>query len=145
MTIFSNIGKITPLDDKTNIKLDFKVPDGIEKLTIKFSYSPKVIDDKTISNKILNENMKKYSVDFATAESFLPILNFVTLSFDENGEYRGACHRHQNEQVITISSTSSTCGIINRPLKSGDWDVVLNVHFAGCDIDYSIEIDGEAK
>ena len=74
----------------------------------------------------------------------MPVKNLVTLSFDENGEYRGACHRQPNEQTVIIAESGSTAGILNRPITAGKWDVMLNVHFAGCDIDYTIEIDGEA-
>jgi hypothetical protein len=75
----------------------------------------------------------------------MPVFNLVTLSFDENGEYRGACHRQPNNQTIIIADNNSTPGILNRPIKSGEWDVILNIHYAGCDIDYKIEIDGEVE
>lgn len=144
MLIFSRQGKITEQDDKTNIVLDFIVPEGIKKLTVKYSYNPKEVEDKTLAGKAVVNGMKKYGVDFADPEAFMPVKNLVTLSFDENGEYRGACHRQPNEQTVIIAESGSTAGILNRPITAGKWDVMLNVHFAGCDIDYTIEIDGEA-
>jgi hypothetical protein len=143
MVIFSKEGKISNQQDKTNIKLNFNVPQGIECLTVKYSYNPKTVDDTAIANKIISEGIKKYNINFANVEAFLPVKNLVTLSFDENGSYRGACHRQPNEQTIKIAEKNSTAGIINRKIEAGEWDVVLNVHFAGCTINYSIEIEGE--
>jgi hypothetical protein len=145
MTFFSKQGKITPQDDKTNIILKFIVPDKTNKITVKYSYSPKQVEDEALASQIIINGMKKYNVDFADKESFMPINNLVTLSFDENGKYRGACHRQPNEQTIIIAESGSTSGILNRPITAGEWDVVLNVHFAGCEIDYNIEIDGEVE
>jgi hypothetical protein len=145
MEIFSKQGKISKSDDKTNITLNFIVPDNTTKITIKYSYSPKEVEDKSLASKAIIEGMQKYNVDFADKESFMPVFNLVTLSFDENGEYRGACHRQPNNQTIIIADNNSTPGILNRPIKSGEWDVILNIHYAGCDIDYKIEIDGEVE
>lgn len=145
MIIFSKQGRITEQDDKTNISFDFTVPDGIKKLTVKYSYSPKEVEDRISANRAIVSGMKKYGVSFADPEAFMPVKNLVTLSFDENGGYRGACHRQPNKQTVIISESGSTPGILNRPIKAGNWDIMLNVHFAGCDIDYSIEIDGEAE
>lgn len=145
MLIFSHNGKITPQDDKTNIKHTFSVPKGAKSITVKYAYSPKDVENLSVAGKLISDGMKKYNMDIASISSFLPVHNLVTLSFDENGKYRGACHRQPNEQTVVISSTNSTPGIINRPVENGEWDIVLNVHFAGCDIDYSIEIEAEVE
>lgn len=143
MKLFSNSGTITPDQDKTNIALQFNVPHGIKKLKVEYYYAPKEVSDKESSDKLIAVAMKKYGIRFANPEAFLPVKNLVTLSFDEVGEYRGACHRQPNRQTIIISGKNSTPGIINREIKAGSWDVVLNIHFVGCDVNYSIEIDGE--
>lgn len=145
MFIFSKTGKITPADDKTNIRLDFTVPDGITKLIVRYSYSPKTVEDKNLANSAVATGMKKYGVTFASPDKFMPVKNLVTLSFDENGTYRGACHRQPNEQTVIISEKDSTPGVFNRKITPGSWDVILNVHFAGCDIEYQLEIEGEAE
>lgn len=145
MLIFNTSGKITPQQDKTNIVHHFNVDQGVNKLVVKYSYSPKMVEDKDLANSVVAKGMKKYGITFANPERFMPVSNLVTLSFDENGEYRGACHRQPNEQTIVIADKDSTAGIINAPVKAGDWDVVLNVHFVGCDVDYNIEITGEVE
>ena len=91
MIVFSTNGKITPEDDKTNIKHTFTVGAGVKSLTVKYSYSPKVVEDKSLATLAVTNAMKKYKVES-----------------------------------------------LNR-------DVVLNIHYAGCDIDYEIEIDAKEE
>ncbi len=143
MNLYSQSGIITTAMDKTNVELKFQVPQGIKSLTVKYSYNPKVVDDKELAYSAVVNSMKKYDVGFANPEAFMPVKNLVTLSFDECGEYRGACHRQPNEQVIFISDKNSTPGILNRSIRSGEWKIVLNVHFVGCDVNYNIEVEGE--
>lgn len=142
MHIFSAKGKITPQQDKTNVVLCFTVPHGVTKLIVNYNYTPKYIDNEHTAALAITNGLKKYNVEVINASAFLPVPNLVTLSFDENGEYRGACHRQPNRQTVVIAEVDSTPGIHNRPVSPGQWDVVLNVHYAGCDIDYSIDIEG---
>lgn len=144
MLIFSKSGKITPQQDKTNITFHFSVPKGTEKLIIHYEYSPKYVEDSAEALRYLQEGRQKYKTDFSFDE-FRDVKNLVTLSFDECGEYRGACHRQPNKQTVIIAEKDSTYGVENRKIKSGDWDVMLNVHFAGCDIDYKLEIEAEGE
>lgn len=143
MQIFSKSGVITPANDKTNIKLSFSVPAGVKKLVVKYRYNPKMVEDRADALSIVNKGLSKYGASFINPENVLPVKNLVTLSFDENGKYRGACHRHPNEQTVIIAESNSTPGIFNRPVENGEWDIVLNVHYVGCDVNYEIEIDGE--
>lgn len=145
MHIFSAEGKVTPAQDKTNIPLAFTVPEGVTKLIVEYQYTPKFVEDQHQAALAITNGLKKYNVDVINASSFLPVPNLVTLSFDENDKYRGACHRQPNEQVVTIANRDSTPGIHNRPVQPGSWQIVLNVHYAGCDINYSININGEVE
>lgn len=145
MQIFSINGRITPADDKTNIKHIFSVPNGVKRLIVEYAYSPKDVENENIASKQIADNMAKYGMNVTNVSSFMPVHNLVTLSFDENGEYRGACHRQPNKQTVIIASEDSTPGIFNRPIAAGEWDVVLNIHYAGCDIDYSLTITGEVE
>ena len=145
MKILSFKGKINEEDSKTNISHKFIVSEGAEKLVIRFSYFPKDVENTPLAMKHIEEGLKRYKERSNNPSEFLPISNLLTLSFDENGKYRGACHRHPNEQTIIISEKNSTPGIINKPLESGEWAAVLNVHFAGCEIEYSIEIEEEKQ
>lgn len=145
MQLLKISGIINECDDKTNISHSFSVPENTKKITVNYSYSPKTVENKTLAEQEIAQAMKKYNIRFADPASFLPVKNLVTLSFDENNQYRGACHRQPNEQTIVISETNSTPGIINRKIQSGQWKIVLNVHFAGCEIKYNLEIKGEEE
>lgn len=144
MLIFSKQGKITPEQDKTNIVFTFDVPFGTKKLTVNYSYAPKLVENEELAVSYLENGRKKYDVDF-DLELFKPVKNHITLSFDECGNYRGACHRQPNEMTVYIAEENSTPGIENRKIMSGQWDVMLNVHFIGCDVEYKIEIEGESE
>lgn len=143
MLIFEKKGIITALENKTNIFHQFIVPENISKIKVYYTYSPKNVEDDINARLILNEAVKKYNAEILNPATFLPVKNLVTLSFDECGNYRGACHRQANEQTIIISENNSTPGIINRKIEAGKWNIVLNVHFAGCNINYMLQVYGE--
>ncbi len=143
MNILSAKGKINEKNSKTNISHKFFVSESAKKLIVYFSYYPKNVEDAAHSLRLIDDGLKKYNTESEHPSEFLPVRNLLTLSFDENEKFRGACHRHPNEQTIVVSSENSTPGIINKPLESGEWNAVLNVHFAGCEIEYSIEIEEE--
>ncbi|MBQ7202782.1 MAG: hypothetical protein IJS03_02055 [Eubacterium sp.] len=142
MLIFEKKGIITNADDKTNLSFTFKVPEGVNELKVKYSYSPKTVEREAEAHHQIEEAMRKYGMQNFDTDGLMPVKNLITLSFDENGEYRGACHRQPHNQLITIGE-NSTPGIINKPVDSGIWHVVLNVHYAGCNIHYSLEIEGK--
>ena len=142
MNLLSVRSRISPSLDKTNIIHKFTVPQGIKSLVVQYEYNPKTVENKELAGNAIVEGLRKYKVEVADVTSFLPVKNLVTLSFDENGEYRGACHRQPNKQTVVIAEQGSTPGIFNRSVNSGEWQVVLNLHYVGCDIDYIIDIEG---
>lgn len=142
MLIFQKRGKITPKQDKTNIIHTFSVPDGTEKLVVNYEYSPKLVENETLARQYLIDGREKYKTDFSF-ETFREVKNLITLSFDESGEYRGACHRQPNKQTVIISQSGSTYGIENRQIKPGEWSITLNCHFVGCDVDYILEVEAQ--
>lgn len=143
MKLFSAQGVATINDSKTNIKYVFEVPNGISKLTVKYSYNPKTVEDRAEALALVNAGLKQYQMNGINPESQLPVKNLLTLSFDENGKYRGACHRQANEQEIIIAENNSTPGIFNREIEAGEWAICLNAHYIGCDVNYEIEVEGE--
>lgn len=143
MRIFEANGVITPESDKKNIKYIFEVPENAGSLTVKYSYNPKTVEDKADALGIVNKALSKYGASQINPENMLPVNNLITLSFDENGKYRGACHRQSNEQTIVIAEENSTHGVFNRKIEAGEWCIVLNVHFVGCNVNYNITVDDE--
>lgn len=147
MLIFEKKGRITPLDDKTNISFCFYVPQGISKLIIDYSYSPKEFEDKEAAIALINERLAKYlgAGHSENAEDYLPVKNLITLSLDENGKYRGAAHRQANQQHHEIAAASASVGFEKGTIESGEWRIVFNVHCCACDVDFEIKVSGEEE
>lgn len=143
MNLLSVKSKLTPNQDKTNVCHSFSVPEGVKRLVVNYEYNPKTVEDRETAGNAIVEGLRKYKVEVADVNSLLPVKNLVTLSFDENGEYRGACHRQPNKQTVVIAEKDSTFGVINRAVTSGEWRVVLNLHYVGCDVDYTLDVEGE--
>lgn len=144
MLIFSKSAIIGSEKSKTNLNHSFFVPQGIKELVINYSYSPKAVENKDLAIKIIKENMEKYGAEIDDINNFLPVNNLITLSFDSPTGYIGACHRQQEKQKIIIGKNSSP-GIVKTKIESGIWHLSLNVHYAGCEIKYKIEIEGVIK
>lgn len=146
MLLFKTQGKITENDDKTNITHRFNVPENIKSLKIKYSYSPKTVENKEVALKLVRECLEKYDerID-GKIEDNLPVKNLITLSLDDSTSYRGAAHRQSNEQEHIISEDYASPGFIKGKIIDGEWKIVLNVHYVGCDVDYNISIDGEVE
>lgn len=139
-------GRITEANNKTNLIHKFDVPDGLKRIIIKFSYSPKLLEDRERAIKIVRESYEKYGETLiGRPADCLPVKNLVTLSVDCRGEYIGAAHRQANEQEHIISEDFSSPGFIKTRLYPGEWDAVLNVHSVSCDVDYKITVEGEEK
>ena len=147
MLIFEKTGKVTPEQDTTNVVLTFNVPNGTEKLTIDYEYSPKLFEDETAAMKMLEESIEKYLGDAYSAmpQDFLPVKNLITLSLDDNGNYRGAAHRQADRQHHEIGRDFASAGFVKGEIHSGEWQVVLNVHCCACEVSYTIKITGEEK
>ncbi len=144
MILFEKAGIITPKQDKTNLFFDFDVPDGIERLIIDYSYSPKTVDDEHTAIKLIKEKMKQYGAD-GKAEDYLPIKNLITLSLNDEKSYRGAAHRQADTQHHEISKGFADSGFIKGEIGSGKWKIALNVHCCACDVNYEIKITGVAE
>lgn len=145
MLIFEKSGKVLPEQDKTNIPLEFNVPSGIEKLIIDYEYAPKILEDEEKAAKLLEKSIEKYLGDEykAEPEDFMTVKNLITLSLDENGNYRGAAHRQADKQHHEIGRGFASVGFEKGEIKSGRWTLVLNVHCCACEVNYNICITGE--
>ena len=63
MLIFSTKGKITTANDKTNLIHRFDVPENLDRLIIKYSYSPKILENRERAVAVIRDcfdNMMKH-------------------------------------------------------------------------------------
>ncbi len=132
-TLHLTEGTLTPSCSKSHISYVFNIDDNVSKLNIDFSYNPKFLDDIEMSQQIINTCLSEYCKDNEAEykeswEEYLPIKNLLTLSIDDPHGFRGAAHRHPNNQKITISKEDATSGFIQGDIIPGSWTVTISVH-----------------
>lgn len=138
MTVFEKEIRLTKENQKTNITLPFTLDSSAEKLVITYSYSPKILADREESIRLIEEWTN------TDTEKYLPLKNLVTLSLDSPDGYRGAAHRHAENQTHIISESFSSNGFLKTKIKKGEWKISLNVHAVVteyCDCKLKIEVE----
>lgn len=146
MILLEAKGRITVQNNRTNLLHRFDVPDGIKSLKIKFSYSPKIFENREKAVEEIRKCFEKYDEPIITKPAdYLPVKNLVTLSVDENGKYRGAAHRQDDVQEHILSEDFASRGFTKGEIGAGEWDVMLNVHSVSCDVNYILTVEGEEK
>jgi hypothetical protein len=109
-----------PSRARSFLSFDFQVPPRIRTLKTRLRFSPA---------RIAN------------------IRNLITVSLYDRSGFRGAGHRHEPEQVITLSLYEASAGFVPGPLVPGRWTVELALHavlpsLTG-GVDCVLEIDAE--
>ncbi len=141
---------LRPDDERSNRYIPFTVPEGIKKLFITYSYSPKILEDKEKSYELIRENILRDAPEdvnrYPDYEEFLPLKNLVTLSLDSPDGFRGAAHRHDENQYHEINKDFASPGFLKGEIISGQWTLSLNIHAVVTDIcTCRIKIEGETE
>ena len=131
--VFEKEIRLRPEDSKKNVILPFSVDDEYERLEIHFSYSPKKLEDLPLARQYIEAGLEKYApgeyrARYKTWESYLPVVNLITLSLDSSDGYAGCAHRHNPEQNHILSKSGGSPGFIPLKIAKGDWRAVINVH-----------------
>ncbi len=140
---------LRPDDEKSNVYIPFDVPEGINKLCITYSYSPKILEDKDKSIELIKENLIRDAgedwTEYTDYEEFMPLKNLVTLSLiSPDGSFRGAAHRQADNQYHEISKDFASPGFLKSDIVSGQWTLCLNVHALVTDLCIcNIKLEGE--
>ncbi|MCM1115884.1 MAG: hypothetical protein NC397_10365 [Clostridium sp.] len=146
MLIFNAKGRITTDNDKTNLIHRFDMHENIKEIKVKYSYSPKTVENREKAVALVRECFEKYDeVLNGKPAEYLPVKNLITLSIDENGNYRGAAHRQASQQEHIIGAHFASPGFTKGEIHAGEWDIILNVHYIGCNVDYEIVVEGEVE
>lgn len=124
---------IGPEQSKKNIEHSFFLPAGAEQLEINFSYEPKELADRDKARTYIQEGMEKYAPKpyaegYGSWETYLPLVNLLTLSLDSPEGYVGCAHRHMPVQQHRLSEKSSDPGFLPCRISPGEWKAVVNVH-----------------
>ena len=139
-----------PDDERSNRYIPFTVPAGTEKLFITYSYSPKNLEDEKKSFELIRENILRDAPEdieiYTDYKKFMPLKNLVTLSLDSPSEFRGAAHRHDENQYHEIGEHFASPGFLKGKITEGQWTLSLNIHAVVTDVcSCRIKIEGEAE
>lgn len=124
----------TPEDSRTHIRIPFVLTQATEELRIRFEYAPKTLDDREHSIRLLEKSFEEYLLPtqrqqaITHVDQYLPLKNLITLSIDDEQGYRGACHRHDEIQNLSLSASKASPGLMAGPLRAGSWSVTLSLH-----------------
>lgn len=137
-------------DGKTTKHIPFSVAEGVKKLIITYSYSPKILEDKEKSYELIKENIIRDGGEnvegYKDYEQFLPLKNLVTLSLFSPEGFRGAAHRQAESQLHEISEEAASYGFLKGKITKGQWELCLNVHAIVTEsCDCIIKIEGECE
>ncbi len=137
-----------PDDEKSTRYIPFIVPEGVRKLCITYSYSPKILEDKEKSLELIKENLIRDAgedfTEYTDYGEFLPLKNLVTLSLFSPEGIRGAAHRQADKQYHEICEGFASPGFLKGGISAGQWSLRLNVHALVTDIcTCKIKIEGE--
>ena len=70
--------------------------------------------------------------------------NLLTISLDDAlGVYRGAGHRHDQDQHLVVERDFGSPGLIAGPLDAGEWVLTLSTHTVAAQCEVSIQIGAE--
>lgn len=150
MLVLDVMGRVTPESSKTHIRIPFQLDEDCTRLRLKLEYTPKVLKDRKRSLELLQQSFDAYLLPeqrepaMSQADHYLPLNNLITLSLDDPLGYRGACHRHDPIQELTLSAEQASPGLLPRSLPPGDWEATLSVHSIVTDTcNYSLQVWAE--
>ena len=124
-------GVLTPCCSRTHISYSFFLPSDTDRLDIFFSYSPKILQDTELGDKLIKECLKKCGADFQEVEldeGICHLKNLLTVSVRDGTAFRGAAHRHSPKQHQFIAVDQASDGFIPGPICKGLWRVTISVH-----------------
>lgn len=147
MNLMDIQGRVTPEQSGTHLRIPFQLTADAERMNIRFAYSPKVLEDRERALALLEASFAKYVLPdqqervAARAETYLPLNNLITVSLDDEHQYRGACHRHDPVQELHLSELHASPGLVRGLIKPGSWTVTLSIHCIVTDAcDYRLEV-----
>ncbi|MFE5322001.1 hypothetical protein ACFQ88_25340 [Paenibacillus sp. NPDC056579] len=142
-------GRLTPVASKSQIVYTFVAEPGFDGLSIRFSYSPKLLEDRSRALELIQQAAPRYMEDpqlghyLQRWEQALPLQNLLTLSLDDPSGFRGAAHRHSPEQEHRIGVAESTPGFLPGPVSAGLWRITISVHAVVTDVcEYELQVSG---
>lgn len=88
----------------------------------------------------------RWAVDLGQRAASGRIANLLTPSLDDAlGRYRGAGHRHANDQHLALGPETASPGLVAGPIPPGVWTLTISAHtLVSAQCELSIQIDAES-
>ncbi len=145
--IFEQSFKLLPEQSKTHIHVPFVLDKEYSALHLSCSYSPKTVEDITLSEQMIKQAIQDYipedQRDTIHWRQCLPISNLVTISLDYEKAFIGCAHRHDPQQHHVISGTEASPGFNKQQIFPGQWRAVISLHSVSVPVDYQLCIEAE--
>jgi hypothetical protein len=135
---------LTPADHNTHRRFRFDVPPNCSGLRFRVRYAPKrpspadslrlaeaaAIDQTAHFEAQVGQALAAaWSTDQAAAVRGGRVANLLTITLDDaDGVYRGAGHRHSDDQQLSLTPETASPGLVAGPLPAGTWTLTLSAH-----------------
>ena len=143
-TLLKTEGRIGKEDLHTHIRIPFEIPEGIDEITVHYSYAPKKYFGEDAFSLAYAAFKRSYPSDEpiqkAVVERELPLNNHITFSLEKDGVLLGAAHRHSPDNVFKIAEKEASYGFYPQKLTPGTYFAVLSVHAVLETVEYSLEV-----
>ena len=151
---------LTPADHQTHRRYVFDVPSDCRELQLHVRYTPKLLaqDESAVlsqavvvqqgaelAGRVGDTLAARWLANFDSLPERGRIPNLLTVSLDDaSGSYRGAGHRHANDQRLALGLTAASPGLVAGPLPPGAWTLTISAHtLVSAQCELSIQIDAE--
>lgn len=151
---------LTLADHHTHRRYAFQVAPDSQQLEIWVRYAPKRLDKQHssrlaeaalgqqaagLASRIGAPLAEQWSTDNRPRTLSGQIANLLTMSLDDaDGNYRGAGHRHADDQHLRLGAHAASPGLVVGPLPPGTWTLTLSAHTLASDqCEVSIQIGAE--
>lgn len=135
-TLLKVRGTLTPSCSRSHVNYVFHLDKDIKTMNISFSYSPKFLDDDVKARHLIEDHLSEYGASDSDKKNWktnLPLKNLLTLSLDGPNGFKGAAHRQDKEQELTIGEKSASDGLKTGKLEKGKWTVTISAHWVATD------------
>jgi hypothetical protein len=126
--------KVNPAGSQSHVTYSFHLKRPVAALYIRFSYTPKRLEDSVRSKALILAGIDKYTApehrEYAKErwKAYLSLQNLITVSVDDPERHRGTGHRHDPEQLIRLGVREASPGFLSGPLPQGLWKITLSMH-----------------
>lgn len=153
--VLARTERLSTADHQTHRRYTFDVPRACKGLRIHVRYAPKLVSaaesERLVKAAIAAQTANlatrvgaglaaRWAAEYTGADLRVP--NLLTISLDDaNGSYRGANHRHAEDQELHLGAATASPGLMPGDLPAGEWALTLSAHTLvspQCDVEIQI-------